>query len=81
MAKLIASAGSMNQIASMIGDYFYSKEPFVLGPVDDRTYSVIYPTGSPRAGTVLENYRVVIKNARYRFELIREREGSRNEKI
>jgi len=74
MAQLIASAGSMKRIASMIGDYFYSTEPFVLAGVDDRTYSVVYPASSSKAGKILENYRVVIKNGRYCFELIRRSE-------
>ena len=74
---LIASAGSMEKIASMIGRHFFSKAPFVLQPIDDRTYSVVYPAGSRRAGQILENYRVVIKNARYRFELV----GKRNAEI
>ena len=70
MAQLIASAGSRERIASMIGDYFYSKEPFVLEGLDDRTFSVVYPASSSKAGKTLENYQVVIARGRYRFELI-----------
>jgi hypothetical protein len=68
--KLIGASLSKDQLAKMIGDYFYSKEPFDLRQEEDGAYSVLYPKSSPRAGITLKNYRVIVKKGRYRFELI-----------
>jgi hypothetical protein len=68
--QLIASAVSKEQLARMIGDYFYSKEPFVLRRVNDSSYTVNYPESSPRVGNMLKSYRVLVKKGRYRFERI-----------
>jgi hypothetical protein len=65
--KLICSAVSKEQLVKMIGDYFYSKEPFVLS---NDSCIVMYPESSSRAGNALKGYRVLAKKGRYRFELI-----------
>jgi hypothetical protein len=70
--QLVASAGSLDQLAKMIGNYFYSKEPFDLKPIDDKTYSVAHPASSAVPGKIIDRYMVVNKKGRFRFELLKE---------
>lgn len=80
MNKLIASAVSENQIAEMIGNYFYCNELFILKKEVVNTlkeklnekFSIWYPLSHSKAGQELKKYRVVNKKGRYKFELFME---------
>jgi len=68
--ELVGSASSKEQIAQLIGNYFYWKEPAVLHEHNDSEFTVHYPSCSPRAGKQLDNFIVKNKKGRYRFERI-----------
>lgn len=59
MKKLIASAGTIQDIETMINKYFYSSNYHVNGEKIENS----------KTGKTLENYRVIKKKNRFRFEL------------
>ena len=59
MKKLIASAGTIEQLEKMINQYFYSTSYKIDGEQVTNT----------KTGKTLENYRVIEKKKRFRFEL------------
>ena len=67
---LIGSCGSLEHMAELIGKHFYWKEPAVLLANNDDTWSVIFPSSSPRAGMKLKSVIVRKKKNRIRFERI-----------
>lgn len=66
--KLIGSAPSKEILAEAIGSHYYWKEPAVLLEREDGLYNIHYPESSPRAGMVMENHQVRVKDGRWRFE-------------
>ena len=67
---LIGSAPSKEQLAELISQKFYWKEPADLHENSDGEYTVHFPASSPRAGEQLKNCIVKKKKGRYRFERI-----------
>jgi hypothetical protein len=68
---LIGSAPSKEQLAELISQKYYWKEPAELHENSNGEYTVHYPSSSPRAGEQLKNYIVKNKNGRFRFESIK----------
>lgn len=59
MKKLIASAGTIEQLEKMINQYFYSASYKIDGEQVTNT----------KTGKTLDGYKVTAKKSRYRFEL------------
>lgn len=59
MKKLIASAGTIEQLETMINQYFYSTSYKIDGERVTNT----------KTGKTLDGYKVTAKKARYRFEM------------
>lgn len=59
MKKLIASAGTIEQLEKMINQYFYSTSYKIDGEQVTNT----------KTGKTLDGYKVTEKKSRYRFEL------------
>lgn len=59
MTKLIASAGTIEQLEKMINQYFYSTSYKIDGEQVTNT----------KTGKTLDGYKVTVKKPRYRFEL------------
>ena len=68
--KLVGSAPSKEQLAELIGKYFYWEEPACLYENGDGTFTVRHPASGTGAGEQLENFIVKNKKGRYRFERI-----------
>ena len=65
---LIGSCGSLQQMAELIAKHFYWNEPAVLLDNKDNTWNIIFPAGSPKAGTLFKHLIVCKKKNRYRLE-------------
>jgi hypothetical protein len=69
--RLLGSASDLDQLAKLIGDYWYSATPYDLRQNEDGvTWGVFYPHTSKKAGQQLIKYRVLLKKSRYRFEVM-----------
>ena len=67
--KLLGSEASLETIAVKIGKYFFCDTPYALRPTGDKTYDVLYPETSKKAGQQVANCRVRVEKGRYRFEM------------
>jgi hypothetical protein len=68
--QLLGSAATKVEIERLIGYFYYSDTPYELKQKDDGTFSVHFPTNSPKAGKQVNNCLVRVKKGRYRFETI-----------
>jgi hypothetical protein len=68
--RLVASAGSLAEIAKLAGQYWYSDTPYELRETGPGLYGVFYPENSPRRGQRVNNYQVRVERGRYRFEAV-----------
>jgi hypothetical protein len=59
MKKLIASAGTIEQLETIINQYFYSTSYKIDGEQVTNT----------KTGKQLDGYKVIAKKSRYRFEM------------
>ena len=65
---LIASSGTLQQMAEMIQKKLYWKEPAKFVDNNDGTWAVYFPDSSPKAGNKL-NYIIRQNKNRFRLEL------------
>ena len=59
MKKLIASAGTIEQLEKLINQYFFSASY----KIDDEQIT------NTKTGKTLDGYKVTVKKSRYRFEM------------
>lgn len=59
MKKLIASAGTIEQLEKLINQYFFSTSYKINGE----------KVTNAKTGKTLDGYKVTVKKSRYRFEL------------
>jgi hypothetical protein len=64
--KLRGSSSSLEGIIKMVNKYFYTTFEAVYA--DDNLWAIYYIAPSPRAGGVLNNYRIKKQRGRYRLE-------------
>ena len=68
-SQLIASAGTKDDIAECIRD-FYCGEVKTLVPVKENVVNIEWKLVSTHSGKTVDNVRVIYKRGRYRFEAV-----------
>jgi hypothetical protein len=66
--RLLASAGSLQEIAKIVGRYWYSDTAYDLREAGGGIYTIHWPVNSTKPGQQLSSFQVRLHRGRHKFE-------------